>query len=65
MKRNPIAKMVKLADLNDNYRLDRVAYRAEQAEKDALRIQKYILTRQFLYDELTESSYRDRMVPLE
>ncbi len=61
LKPNPIAREVKLADLNDNYRLDRVAYRAEHAAQDALRIQKYILTRQYLCDELTEVEYRSRM----
>lgn len=65
LKGNSIARSVKLSDLNDNYRLDRVAYRAEHAEKDAARIQKYILTRQFLCDEIDEANYRNRMTGFE
>ncbi len=65
LKSNDIAKRVKLADLNDNYRLDRVAYRAAHAQEDARRIQKYILTSQYLVDQIEESEYRSRMHELE
>ncbi len=65
LKSNDIAKRVKLADLNDNYRLDRVAYRAAHAQEDARRIQKYILTSQYLVDQIDESEYRSRMHELE
>lgn len=65
LKPNPLAREVKLADLNDNYRLDRVAYRADHAADDARRIQKYILTRQYLCDEITEEEYRSRMLTID
>jgi hypothetical protein len=58
---NPIAKQVKLADLRDNYRLDRVAYRATHTIEDSTRIQKYILSYQFLSKSIDESEYRSRM----
>ncbi len=41
---NPIGRAVKVADLQDNYSLDRVAYRQDHREDDARRIQKYILS---------------------
>jgi len=54
---NPIAKEVKLADLQDNYRLDRVAYRPEHTQEDSQRIQRYILTYRFLKGELARQEY--------
>ncbi len=62
LKANAVAREVKLADLQDNYRLDRVAYRESSAEEDARRIQKYILTRMYLADEIEEVEYRRRML---
>lgn len=52
-----LATRVKLADLHDNYRLDRVAYRADEREQDAVRIQKYILTYQFLTKQISRTEY--------
>lgn len=65
LKGNTIAREVKLADLFDNSRVDRVMYRPEFAEVDSKRIQKYILTNHFLCDEIDEAAYRDRMKVLE
>jgi (p)ppGpp synthase/HD superfamily hydrolase len=65
IKRDPVATQVKLLDLNDNYRLDRVAYRIEHANDDAKRLQKYILTKQFLMDEIDQETYLHAMPPLE
>jgi hypothetical protein len=65
LKRNDVARQVKLLDLNDNYRLSRVAYRTDRLIEDGKRIQRYILTKQFLSDEIPESAYRDSMQPLE
>jgi hypothetical protein len=65
LKRNAIAKAAKLLDLHDNYRLDRVAYRLEHRESDAKRIQKYILSKQFLSDEISEECYAQAMQELE
>ena len=62
---DPIATRVKLADLEDNYRIGRVAYRAEHQKEDSNRILKYALTYQFLSNTIDESGYRRRMVGLE
>lgn len=52
-----VAKSVKLADLQDNYRLDRVAYRTGHQATDAIRIQRYILTHQFLTSQIEPATY--------
>jgi hypothetical protein len=65
LKENAIAKKAKLLDLYDNYRLDRVAYREEHSQEDGRRLQKYILTKQYLSDEIDEPTYRRRMVTAE
>jgi len=62
---DPIATRVKLADLEDNYRIGRVAFRVEHQEEDSLRILKYALTYQFLTDKIDKSDYSRRMVGLE
>ncbi len=62
---DPIATRVKLADLEDNYRIGRVVYRLGHQEEDANRMQKYALTNQFLSKTIEESEYRSRMVGLE
>ena len=62
---DPIARRVKLADLEDNYRIGRVVYRSGYQEEDAHRIQKYALTNQFLSRSIDEREYRLRMVCLE
>ncbi|MDZ4850670.1 MAG: hypothetical protein SGI77_15395 [Pirellulaceae bacterium] len=65
MRNNPIACQCKLADLNDNYRLDRVAYRDGHSDKDARRVQRYILSYQFLQDAIDEVTYRRMMQEVE
>ena len=62
---NPIATRVKLADLEDNYRLGRVVFRLGHQEEDAKRMQKYAVTNQFLSQTIDEAEYRSRMVGLE
>ena len=62
---DPIAVQVKMADLEDNYRIGRVAYRADHEGEDAKRIQKYALTYQFLSKSIGEGEYRERMTSLE
>jgi hypothetical protein len=61
IKTDRVATQVKLLDLNDNYRLDRVAYRIEHAAQDAKRLQRYILTKQFLSDEIDQETYLKAM----
>ena len=65
IKANELARQVKMADLNDNYSLGRVAYRDQHNAGDARRIQRYILSYQFLSDVIDESSYRRQMATLE
>ncbi len=65
LKANELARQVKLADLRDNYSLDRVAYREEHRDRDAARIQRYILSYQFLTENISETSYRRQMLTVE
>ena len=62
---DPISTRVKLADLEDNYRIGRVAYRTEYRNEDAKRIQKHALSYQFLSRSIDEREYRLRMEGLE
>jgi (p)ppGpp synthase/HD superfamily hydrolase len=65
LSKNMIATQCKLADLADNYRLDRVAFREGHETEDSHRIQRYILSYQFLMKRIEEESYRRRMKALE
>jgi hypothetical protein len=61
-KGNEIARQAKLADLADNWRLDRAIMRPERAEADAARLRKYVLSYKFLTDQITEDQYRSLVV---
>lgn len=61
IKDNPLATEVKLADLKDNTTLSRTLYRENSSSRDGVRIQKYLLSYQFLTDTIDESSYRRQM----
>lgn len=65
LRSNEIARACKIADLNDNYRLDRVAYRDGYTESDAKRLQRYVLSYQFLRDKIDETTYRRLMQAVE
>ncbi len=65
IRSNEIARVCKLADLNDNYRLDRVAYRDGHTDGDAKRLQRYVLSYQFLRDKIDEPTYRRFMQAVE
>lgn len=59
---DPLARQIKLADLNDNYRLDRVILRdGEKRETDLRRIERYILSYQYLAGRIQLPEYRQRM----
>jgi hypothetical protein len=60
-KGNEIARQVKLADLADNWRLDRSILRPQRFEADVARFRKYVLSYKFLTDHLTEQQYRTLM----
>jgi hypothetical protein len=57
LKDNPIARQVKLLDLNDNYRMDRTIFRPDRMPQDGTRLQKYLLTKQYLLDEIDQETY--------
>ncbi|MDX1946827.1 MAG: hypothetical protein SFU86_15605 [Pirellulaceae bacterium] len=58
---NPLALAVKLADLTDNTRPDRVLFRADRIERDLARIRRYLLSYKFLTGHITEVDYRRLM----
>ena len=61
IKKNSIATEVKLADLKDNTSLNRTLYREKSSAKDCARIQRYLLSYQFLTEAIDEASYRRQM----
>lgn len=61
VKRNPLGKQVKLADLLDNYNLPRTLFRLDRITHDLTRLLRYILSYQFLTDQITEEQYRQAM----
>src|SRR5262245_30841997 len=60
-KGNEVARRVKLADLEDNSRLDRTILRPQRVEADVARLRKYVLSYKFLTDQITEQQYRSLM----
>jgi (p)ppGpp synthase/HD superfamily hydrolase len=60
-KANEVARKVKLADLEDNSRLDRTILRPQRFQADVARIRKYLLSYKFLVDHITEEQYRTLM----
>jgi hypothetical protein len=54
-----------MADLQDNYRIDRVKYRSDCTNHDALRLQRYILSHRFLRNEIDREDYTQAMRNLE
>ena len=60
-KGNEIARGVKLSDLTDNWRLDRMILRPQRFEADVTRLRKYALSYKFLTDQITEEQYRSHM----
>lgn len=60
-KPDPIARQVKLADLEDNTRLDRTILRPDRAARDFARVHRYLLSFKFLTDAISEPDYRRLM----
>jgi (p)ppGpp synthase/HD superfamily hydrolase len=60
-KANTIARQVKLADLQDNSRLDRTILRPQQMDADVARLRKYVLSYKYLTDQISEEQYRTLM----
>lgn len=61
LKENALARQVKMSDLRDNGAMGRVLFREDRQDRDMQRIQRYILSYQFLSDLIDESSYRRQM----
>jgi hypothetical protein len=59
--RSEVGRLVKLADLADNSRLDRATLRPERAGRDLARGHRYVLSYKFLKGGLTEEQYRALM----
>lgn len=59
--RDPIARQVKLADLEENSRIERVLLRAASIERDLARIHRYQLSYKFLTGQMSEADYRQAM----
>jgi hypothetical protein len=60
-KADPIGRRVKLADLQDNSRLDRTILRPQRIDADVARLRKYVLSYKYLTDQITEDQYRTLM----
>ncbi len=56
-----VPRRVKLADLEDNARLDRALVRPHQIQRDWARLHRYLLSYKFLTGALTEEQYRGLM----
>jgi len=55
---NPLAREVKLADLEDNSLLSRAMLRRERERSDLARFRRYTLSYKFLTGQLVEDEYR-------
>jgi len=60
-KKNEIARQVKIADLADNCRPDRIILRPQKIDADLARLRKYAISHQYLTGQLTEHEYRKLM----
>lgn len=60
-KANATARAVKLGDLADNCRLDRMILRPARVQHDFARIHRYFLSYKFLTDQISEADYRSLM----
>ena len=65
LKPNPIARQVKLGDLQDNSLITRQILRLNQLDRDFARMGKYLVSYKFLTDQISETEYRTAMKSLE
>ena len=54
---NDLARQAKLSDLRDNSAMGRILYREGVEERDTKRIQRYVLSYQFLTDRIDQNTY--------
>ena len=59
LKGDPLARLVKLADLTDNARLDRNVLDVPRFDSDRRRIVKYLVTYKFVADQIDEPTDRE------
>jgi hypothetical protein len=59
--KHPLARQVKLADLEDNSRIDRVLLRPDRLASDYKRMHRYALSYKFLTGQLDEGQFRALM----
>ncbi|QDT04893.1 Bifunctional (p)ppGpp synthase/hydrolase RelA [Rubripirellula lacrimiformis] len=64
IKDDAIACEVKLADLCDNTSPSRMLLREGREDRDTARIQKYLLSYNFLSDQIDQPTYRRRMTAI-
>ncbi|MEM7473625.1 MAG: GTP pyrophosphokinase [Planctomycetota bacterium] len=62
---NELARAAKISDLEDNYSLHRVAFRPGFEYEDRRRIQRYILSHQFLTERIQADEYTQRIAEFE
>jgi hypothetical protein len=61
LKSNELARKVKMADLRDNASLNRAPLRPGRDREDLRRMEKYLLSYQYLDDRLLQAEYLRRM----
>jgi (p)ppGpp synthase/HD superfamily hydrolase len=61
LKKDRLARAVKVADLLDNADLRRVAFRAGKAKKDVPRVVRYAASYKYLTGQVTQREYRKLM----
>jgi (p)ppGpp synthase/HD superfamily hydrolase len=59
--RHDVARRVKLADLEDNARLDRTLLRTATLQRDLTRLHRYNLSYKFLTGQMNEADFRTAM----
>lgn len=64
-EKNATATQVKLADLRDNTRLNRMLLRPDRFPRDSARIMRYMLSYRYLNHEIPTDQYRDLMQKIE
>lgn len=55
---NPVARVVKMADLQDNFNLPRTLLRSDRLPKDLYRLARYMIAYRFLDGTLSEDEFR-------
>lgn len=62
---HPLARQVKIADIQDNGRIDRVPFRHGHRDEDLARIERYVLSHAFLTEKISRDEYHERVASLD